>query len=57
MAEDNETEPHCGGEKRRPSLLLLFMRIKLNCSEKLELKFVSVYSNLNALNRTFYVEL
>lgn len=57
MAEDNETEPHYGGEKRRLSLLPPFMRIKLNCSEKLELKFISVYSNLNALNRTFYVEL
>lgn len=33
------------------------MRVKLNCSEKLELKFTPIVSNPNALNMTLYVEL
>ena len=56
MPEDNETK-HAVEGRIGDCLYVHLGQVKLNCSEKLELKFPSMYSNLHALNMTFYVGL
>lgn len=52
-AGDNETQRCCGEENRRLALPPPSMKVKVNYSEKLKLKFTSKFSNLNSLDMTF----